>query len=158
MVSDPHTIKLADFGLSRWIDEEQSYYKGLEKLMFFSNFTFKEAMWTKNKYNLQSKIVSYSWIHFNIQLKRLLFVLDFFEQSILFCFSLLEKNKMRFNNFSISHQNFDLLWINSCKIKIMNPCFLKSVTSPQLCNHTIFNILQKKNSWAVKVSVNIRFL
>lgn len=27
LVSDPHTIKLADFGLSRWIDEEQSYYK-----------------------------------------------------------------------------------------------------------------------------------
>ncbi|XP_057314339.1 focal adhesion kinase 1-like isoform X2 [Hydractinia symbiolongicarpus] len=27
LVADPHTIKLADFGLSRWIDEEQSYYK-----------------------------------------------------------------------------------------------------------------------------------
>ena len=26
---DPETVKLADFGLSRWIDEEQSYYKGI---------------------------------------------------------------------------------------------------------------------------------
>lgn len=29
LVVDPETVKLADFGLSRWIDEEQSYYKGI---------------------------------------------------------------------------------------------------------------------------------
>ena len=28
LVSDINTIKLADFGLSRSVDEEQSYYKG----------------------------------------------------------------------------------------------------------------------------------
>ena len=35
LVSDPLTIKLGDFGLSRWIDEEQSYYKGNFTSLFF---------------------------------------------------------------------------------------------------------------------------
>ena len=48
LVVDPETVKLADFGLSRWIDEEQSYYKGI-------CFLTKEV---KNISNLVSKVLS----------------------------------------------------------------------------------------------------